>query len=157
MDFTSTSSELCKTLEALEERRAFWASQPDRQVLPFQAPEEAMTGYIAILIWEEIGKVPPADWNEDPKNLVFYHFGEPLKPLLRVTRNLEGFEESFKIHKAHGSHFHVANDPMSRQLGFVCYCEAKSGVSHVVRIPITQLKANRPDFVKEFLFRDATS
>jgi hypothetical protein len=130
--------EVCSSPEELEERRAFWASQPGRVVLRADSPECGEFGYTSFL--ERPDGVEKWTREDEKAVLTLYRPFGALDPLHRVARDAGAFVDSFLIHQCHKDKFFRISNAAERTRGFVCYCEASSGVSHVVMIPLTRLK-----------------
>lgn len=122
--------EVCNSPDELRARREALSSDPTRINVPYDDPKLGEFGFASL-------REDPKD--EDKKVVVYRPFGA-LRPLERIAMRPEPFIESFLIHQCHKGRFFRISDPVARTKGFVCYCEASSGVSHVVMIPLTRLK-----------------
>jgi hypothetical protein len=131
--------EVCNSPDELQARKEVLSSDPARISVPYSDPRYGEFGFVSF-------REDPKD--EDKKVVVYRPFGG-LTPLDRVVRRAEPFVESFLIHQCHKGKFFRISDPEARTKGFVCYCEASSGYSHVVMIPLTRLKEIVESFSEE--------
>jgi len=131
------SREICKSLEELEERRSFWASQPGRVTVRSDDPFSASFGYCS---FKERPYGEESEWDEEVVSIIYRPYGE-LRQLRRLVETRDALAEAYAVHSQHEGRFWRAHDPKARTLGFVCLCEAASGVSHVIQVPLFVAKS----------------
>jgi hypothetical protein len=121
---TPPSTEFCLSLMELRARRGF-AESEGWDVLPFDQPERGTVGFHLIK-------------GDEERRIGFALFGRALEPVESEVRDLATLKDAVSAHEGHDA-FLPLQWPISRMIGFVCYCEARNGASRVVKMPFTRV------------------
>ncbi|HEY8096578.1 MAG TPA: hypothetical protein VIE65_10875 [Methylobacter sp.] len=121
------SKEICSTPEELEIRKTWWCSQSGIKIIDFQDIARGEFGFFTIRDDEQQHKV------------IYRPFGE-LRVLERIAPGPQAIVDSYNVHSIHTGQFWRISCPTRLLKGFACYCEASSGISHVMLAKLSILK-----------------
>jgi hypothetical protein len=142
--------EICGSLEELEARKNHAVAEGKR-FFPCDDPETGEVGYKVFRVWGDTPGPMSKDFDEEAVHFFYCLFGRSLKPNEEVVQDPDVFGRMRASHEDHDT-FLLCQWPIGRQVGFICYCEARNGMSRAVKVPLTAFKdPENSIFSKELL------
>jgi len=117
-----------------------------RTIIPYDRPEFGRVAFVAFHPKPDnfAGNWTEAD--EDGIRVTFYPFGKKMTPKVDYSISAEAMETALMEHGSHPGFRKFAN-PVDRQVGFLCYCQADSlGLCRVYTGTLVMYKELREEF-----------